>query len=71
MHFEFDRTRALLREVADLRMKRDDIAETYALALNTPERVDWTAVNSAIIRRWSVSGLNYIKERAWKMRCSS
>ena len=28
--------------------------------------IDWRKVNRAILNRWSVSGLNYIKKLAWK-----
>ena len=56
----------LLREVADPRMKRDDVALTYAFALRQPGEVDWAKVNHAIIDRWSLSALKYIKEQAWK-----
>jgi hypothetical protein len=28
---------------------------------------DWSLVNHAIMERWSVSGLNYIKREAWKI----
>lgn len=30
------------------------------------KRVDFKAVNDAILARWSPSGLTYIKEKAWK-----
>ncbi len=50
---------------------RDDVALTYALAIRTHqanvEKVDWGAINRMIIERWSVSGLDYIKKRAWRM----
>jgi len=35
--------------------------------LRSSDQTDWKAVNEAIIQRWSKSGLNYIKERAWKI----
>lgn len=56
----------LLREVADKRMKRNDVAATYALALLSSEResVDWPKVNGAIIERWSCNALKYIKDKA-------
>ena len=57
----------LLREVADSRMKRDDVALTYAFALRSRDEIDWLKVNEAIIDRWSLSALKYIKERAWKL----
>lgn len=59
----------LLREIADKRMKREDVAQTYAMALRSSERdsVDWLTVNTAIIERWSKSALVWIKTRAWKL----
>ena len=61
----------LLREIADKRMKRNDVAQTYALALRSSERdrIDWRKVNEAIIARWSFSALTWIKERAWSGKC--
>jgi len=41
------------------------IAQTYALALRSENHVDWKAINIAIINRWSVSGLERIKQLAW------
>jgi len=62
-----DCERTLLAEIADKRMKRNDIAMTYAMALGSDEQIDWARVNHAIIDRWSTSALVYIKERAWKL----
>ena len=48
---------------------RDDIAFHYsALIANTypGDGVNWTLINRAILTRWSESGLQYIKRRAWK-----
>lgn len=58
---------ALLREIADKRMKRNDIALTYAFGLRGNEVIDWKLVNAAILDRWSMAGLTYIKQRAWKL----
>ena len=57
----------LLREIKDRRMKRADIALTYRLTLQSSEwrGVDWKKVNAAIISRWSLYGLNWIKSQAW------
>ena len=55
-------TGTLLREIADKSLKRDIIAMTYALALRSSEETDWKQVNMAIIERWSMSGLHYIKK---------
>jgi hypothetical protein len=63
--------RTLLQEIGMKEMKRLDVAKTYALALRSSERdrIDWAKVNRAIIDRWSVSALNWIKERAWSGKC--
>ena len=59
-------TSTLLREISDSSLKRKDIAMTYRLAMASSESVDWESVNKAIIERWSLSGLDYIKKLAWK-----
>jgi hypothetical protein len=54
----------LLREIADPGMKRADVALTYAFGIRQGG-VDWPLVNRAIVERWSVSGLQWIKTKAW------
>ena len=57
----------LLREIADPAMKRRDIAMSYRMAATwQPDEVDWPAVNTAIISRWSPAGLDWIKKEAWR-----
>lgn len=58
----------LLREIADQQMKRSDVAATYRLAMQSSESksLDWSKVNKAIIERWSMAGLLWIKQQAWK-----
>lgn len=58
----------ILAEIADKTMTRDDVAASYALAVGAPESVNWAAVNQAIMDRWSLSALRYIKDKAWKLR---
>ena len=57
----------LLHEIADKAFKQKSVAKTYALSLRSSEveRIDWQKVNSAIIERWSISGLERIKKLAW------
>ena len=62
-----DCTRVLLEEIADKRFKQRNIAQTYALALRSSYNTDWATVNKAIIERWSLSGLERIKNWAWDM----
>lgn len=59
--------KVLLAEINNKKFKRDSIAKTYALALNSGKKVDWGRVNRAIIDRWSKSGLEYIKTLAAKI----
>ncbi|MCR4340617.1 MAG: hypothetical protein NUW01_12120 [Gemmatimonadaceae bacterium] len=42
----------------------DEAAAVYRYMLPN-KNVDWTAVNTTIIERWSRSGLTYIKREAW------
>lgn len=45
------------------------VAQTYALGLHSSDETDWAKVNRAIIDRWSVSGLERIKNMAWSGKC--
>lgn len=56
----------LLAEIANPRMKREDVALTYAFGLRQGSGVDWLTVNNAIIERWSMAALKWIKTYAWK-----
>ncbi len=58
----------LLEEIANRAMRRIDVAKTYRLVLHSTsrERVNWRTVNTAIIDRWSVSSLEWIKRFAWR-----
>ena len=58
----------ILGEIADSAMRRLDIAKTYRLILASgdQDRVNWRTVNTAIIDRWSVSALEWIKNWVWK-----
>jgi len=44
---------------------RDEVADEYARWILNGFTDDWSQFNHAIIRRWSKSGLLYIKRRAW------
>lgn len=62
-----DTTNVLLREIAMPEITRDDIAETYAMAIVSGDKTDWRKVNEAIIARWSESARDYIKKQAWEI----
>jgi hypothetical protein len=55
-----------LQEIADPRMKRGDVALTYAFCLRQGETDRIAEVNRAIMDRWSMAALRYIKGQAWK-----
>lgn len=61
----------LLREIADDAMQQTDVAKTYCLALMSSEveKIDWAAVNQAIMKRWSKTCLKKIKNMAWNGSC--
>jgi len=48
---------------------RNEVADAYAQMLrqNGASWDGYKPVNEAILRRWSPSGLAYIKTRAWKI----
>ncbi|MGH8525108.1 MAG: hypothetical protein ACREXY_13120 [Gammaproteobacteria bacterium] len=56
----------ILREIADKRVTRDDVALTYAFCVRQAADVNYKQVNQAIIDRWSLAALKYIKEKAWR-----
>ncbi len=59
--------RMLLEEIANPKMFRKDVAQTYSLALLSSEckAIDWAKVNQAILDRWSPYALGWIKNQAW------
>ncbi len=67
------RTQSLIDEIQRPNSTRDSIARVYAQGINehvlgaAHDFVDWPTVNSLLLKRYAVSGLNYIKARAWKM----
>jgi len=59
----------ILRELESPRVRRKDIAQTYRLCLESREAVEWGPINAAIIKRWGVPALNYVKRLAWSGKC--
>lgn len=63
----------ILREIADRRLTRDDVAMTYAFCLRQSGpgwgdgSIDYATINKAIMERWSIAALRYIKEKAWRL----
>lgn len=62
-------TQVILQDVGCKQATQKDVALTYAMALKSWSRgadtPDWQIINKAIVRRWSMSGLERIKKRAW------
>lgn len=57
----------IVNECSMPEMTRDGVAQTYAMALVSSWPTDWKKANAAIIERWSSSGLEYVKNKAWKI----
>ena len=59
----------IMATIENRKMTRREVAEVYALGvrLRAYNILDWRRVNTAIVERWSVSGLTWIKREAWKM----
>lgn len=61
--------KVMLAEIANPTCTRLTVAKTYALALRSSYETDWKTVNRAIIKRWSRSALEYIKQWAHSGKC--
>ena len=63
----------LLQHIADKKVTRRLVAQAYHFAIQSPEnstrQIDWSKVNAAIIERWSMSALLWIKNQAWSGKC--
>lgn len=59
----------ILHEISMKEIKRRDVAQTYRLAMESGETIDWGIINRAIIERWSRSGLIWIKTQAHSGKC--
>ncbi len=62
-------TQTLLNAIKNKKYKKRNIAQIYALALQSSEETGWPLINRAIMERWSVSGLESIKNMAWSGKC--
>ena len=56
---------ALMVAIGDKRTRRNDLIELYMEALLVYQNLRFGDLNRAIMRRWSESGLVYIKRKAW------
>jgi len=60
----------MIFDAITLARTRDDVVDDYAELLYDRALgidIDWPSINMAIIERWSPAGLQYIKDRAWKL----
>lgn len=62
-----------MAEIARTGSTRDTIAAIYAEGIRAiqrdeePDFVDWPTVNSSLERRYTQSGVEYVKARGWKL----
>jgi len=54
-------------DVLDHRCTRRHVAQSYALVMRSVHDADWPSINAAILDRYSLSGLEFIKREAWKI----
>lgn len=61
-------TDTILREVGCKQATRKDVALSYAMAIKSQadgaDSPDWPKINRAILDRWSMSALEFIKKSA-------
>lgn len=57
----------IIEEIESGDFTRDEITLTYAFYISSNQKPDFGKINRAIVTRWSVSALNYIKKKAWKI----
>ena len=63
---EYPETDELIRRL-EAAANRDEAARHYRAAMAlVRDDIDWARANRAIIDRWSVAALRYIKEQAWR-----
>lgn len=59
-----DPTGTILSELGHKDVTQRSVALTYYLAMISDFKTDWEKVNRAIIERWSVAGLQRVKQLA-------
>lgn len=58
----------VIEAIHNPRCTRDDVAVEYATALRAyGPSGGWADINKEILDRWSMAGLRYIKEKAWRL----
>ena len=58
-------TDVLVEAAATKEYRRVEVAALYAVAIAYDPDIDWAVVNKAIVERWSLSALKWIKRLAW------
>lgn len=56
----------IMNEIADPAMTRKEVARTYAILIDKGHK-EFAGINRAILKRWSPSGLQWIKTQAWRI----
>lgn len=56
----------IMNEITEKVYTRRDVAKTYAILIQKGHK-DFAEINRAILKRWSPSGLEWIKKEAWKV----
>jgi len=64
--FEVDWEALIMQEIGNQKCTRKEVAHTYSVLLRSHPAPRFAPINKAIVDRWSLSGLEYIKELAWK-----
>ncbi len=68
MHFKLVHAQeGILEEIANPKITRNVVALTFAYCIRQrdEDEIDFKKINQAILARWSLSSLDYIKKRAW------
>ena len=55
----------LIIEEIEKCLTRDEVIEHYKNAIHMTG-IEWARINIKIVEMWSVSGLKYIKQKAWE-----
>ena len=66
MIIELVNTTETLLDTIKKAKNRLEVSVVYKWAICSSEETDWKKVNQAIINRWSINALDYIKKMAWR-----
>lgn len=62
-------TEVIVHEISVTKLTQSAVAEVCAMAMmrDGVDSIDWKAVNTAIVERWSMSGRERVLTMAWKI----